>query len=212
MVQAAVLVQPVPDLAHLSLSKSQEKVFENAPRQINPSDRIALEAALSLQDENKLQLASLLLGAPEEERLLRETVALGSRRAVLVVDPCLSAADPLIVARLLAAALRRVDASLVFCGPGQVGPRVSEDLGFELCLDVESVLLEGEELTINDARVSLPALLCLSGGYSPRMASPIKIMKAAKTEIGRWDCVALGLDPAGMTPGALIRRTFLPYD
>ena len=211
MIQAAVLLQPVPDLAQLSVSRSQEKVFEKGPRQINPADRIALEAALTLQDKNQLEVNTLSVSAAEGEKLLRETLALGAKRAVLIHDTGIFFADPFVVARLLGAAVRRLEASLVFAGPGQFGARVSEELGWDLHLQVEAVSAEGEKLRVNESEAALPAVVCLSGGYSPRMANPIKIMKAVKAEILRWNLSALSQADIP-TPCSEIRRTYLPSD
>jgi electron transfer flavoprotein beta subunit len=212
MIQAAVLIQPVPDLAQLSASKSQEKVFEKGHRLINPSDRIALESALLLQDKNLLDVTTLCAAGSEGEKLLRETVALGSKKGCLINDERISRGDPFVIARALSSALRKLGVSLIFTGPGQVGPRLAEDLKANLCIGVESVSLEGGELKTGEGSIPLPAVLCVSGGFSPRMANAIKIMKAAKAEIVRWDVSALSLDPDSLEPGAQSRRSYFPND
>jgi electron transfer flavoprotein alpha/beta subunit len=197
--QAAVLIQPTPDLSQISVSKSQEKVFEKAPRRMNPSDRIALEAALLLQDKNQLEVTTLCLAGAEGEKILREALALGAKKGVLLSDGRLGAADPFVIARVLAAALRKLGAALIFAGPGQVGPRVAEEMKAGLLIDVNPV----------DPPLP-PAVRVVSGGFSPRMANPIKIMKAAKAEIIRWDLAALGLDADPPRSAVVMRRSYLP--
>jgi electron transfer flavoprotein alpha/beta subunit len=212
MIQAAVLIQPVPDLTQISVSKSQEKVFEKGSRLINPADRIALESALLLQDKNLLEVTTLCAAGPEGEKLLRETLALGSKRGCLIDDERISHGDPFVVARALAFALRKLNVPLVFAGPGQIGPRVSEEMKANLCIGVEAVSLDGGELKVGEDPIPLPAVLCVSGGFQPRMANPIKIMKAAKAEIVRWDVAALNLDPDSLETVAQSRRFYLPND
>ncbi|HET6371255.1 MAG TPA: hypothetical protein VFG95_08660 [Nitrospiria bacterium] len=212
MIQAAVLIQPIPDLTQISVSKSQEKVFEKGPRLINPADRIALEAALLLQDKNLLEVTTLCAAGLEGEKLLRESMALGSRRACLINNERIIHGDPFVIARALGSALRKLNVELIFTGPGQIGPRVSEETKASFCVGVEAVSLEGRELKVDERTILLPAVLCISGGFQPRMANPIKIMKAAKAEVVRWDATVLNLSSDSLVPGAQPRRFYLPND
>ena len=77
------------------------------------------------------------MDTPAATEVLRQALALGADRAVLLSDRRLGGADSLATARTLAAAIRRLGpVDLVLCGAwsyhgntGQVGPQLAELLG-----------------------------------------------------------------------------------
>lgn len=217
MIQAAVLIQPIPDLSQISISRSQEKVFEKGPRLMGPAGRIALEAGLVLQDKSQIEITTLSFAGLEEGKILRESLAMGSKNGTLIVDPWTEKNSslpvaPSLVAQVLSAALRKLKVSLVFTGPGQVGALVAEELKFRFGSCVETLQWEENRIIVNGQPVALPALLSVSGGFTPRMVNPIKIMKASKIELEKWDLPALGLSPDGMAASVKILRSYLQME
>ena len=82
---------------------------------LNDWDRFALEAALELRDAHGGEVVVLTVGAPEAEGALLACLAQGADRGVRIWDESIDP-EPLTVARVLAAAVRRERPDLVLCG------------------------------------------------------------------------------------------------
>lgn len=79
----------------------------------NPADLHAIEATLTLSDE----VWALSMGPPNAEAALREAVALGVTRAVLLCDRLWAGSDTWATSNALAAAICQLGgADLVLCG------------------------------------------------------------------------------------------------
>ena len=79
----------------------------------NPADLHAIEAALTLSDE----VWALSMGPPNAEAALREAVALGVTRAVLLCDRLWAGSDTWATSNALAAAICQLGgADVVLCG------------------------------------------------------------------------------------------------
>jgi electron transfer flavoprotein beta subunit len=70
---------------------------------LNPFDRPALEVALQLKEKHGGSVTAFSMGPPTAEAILRETLAAGADRAVLLSDPALAASDTLATATALCA-------------------------------------------------------------------------------------------------------------
>ena len=126
--RAVVLLKQVPDLRLGGVGVRADGTIDRAAAQpiTNPADLHALEAALQLADE----VCALSMGPPQAETTLRDALAVGAQRAVLVCDHLLAGSDTWATANALAAAVRWIgDVDLVLCGisaldgeTGQVGP------------------------------------------------------------------------------------------
>lgn len=107
MKRTIVCVKPVPDPKHW------DKVFmaqdtmtlkrEGIPSIINPLDKHALEVALSLREAKGGEVVLLSMAPPFAESTLREGLAMGADRAVLLSDPLFAGSDTLATAHILAA-------------------------------------------------------------------------------------------------------------
>ena len=120
-----VLVKPVPDLTQLSVSRAQGRVFEKSRRLMNPLDAPAVQAAVDAGTATALSVAH-----PDDTDGLRRALAMGAAEAVLVAHPDAREFDEAMVVGAILAA--RGDAERIVAGPGQVGPRLAEALGWEL--------------------------------------------------------------------------------
>lgn len=60
---------------------------------MNPDDKAGLEAALRLKDEYGAEVTVLTMGLPKAEEVLREAIAMGADKGVLVTDRVLGGAD-----------------------------------------------------------------------------------------------------------------------
>ena len=60
---------------------------------MNPDDKAGLEAALRLKDQYGAEVTVLTMGLPKAEDVLREAMAMGADKGVLVTDRVLGGAD-----------------------------------------------------------------------------------------------------------------------
>ena len=231
MLRLIVLIKPIPDLSNISISRSQEKIFEKGPRVMNPADLNALEAALKLKDQVPAEVLAISLARAEEEILLRKALAMGADAAYLASDPAFEEGDALTNTYVLGLAIRKLGHfDLLLCGhesedrrAGQIGPRLAEHLGLPHALAVTSVSIEGQKAIIEQQwngsqahQLSLPAMVCIKeDANSPRIGTAIRIIRASKEKIPVWGVGEIGADPVlcGRSGAAtLIRRTYFPNE
>ena len=60
---------------------------------MNPDDKAGLEAALRLKDQYGAEVTVVTMGLPKAEEVLREALAMGADKAILVTDRVLGGAD-----------------------------------------------------------------------------------------------------------------------
>ena len=60
---------------------------------MNPDDKAGLEAALRLKDQYGAEVTVLTMGLPKADDVLREALAMGADKAILVTDRVLGGAD-----------------------------------------------------------------------------------------------------------------------
>ena len=73
---------------------------------MNPDDKAGLEAALRLKDELGAEVTVITMGLPKAEEVLRETIAMGADKGVLVTDRVLGWADTCATSQTFAGAIR----------------------------------------------------------------------------------------------------------
>ena len=102
---------------------------------MNPDDKAGLEAALRIKDEYGAEVTVLTMGLPKADEVLREAMAMGADKGILVTDRVLGGADTWATSTTLAGALRNLDYDLIITGrqaidgdTAQVGPQISEHL------------------------------------------------------------------------------------
>jgi len=207
----AVLVKEVPDLeALVKVAEGGASVEVEKKRCLNFFDEIAVEAALRAKQADGGSVVAISAGGGTGTEALRRALAMGADGAFLVDDPALASADPLTVARALAAVCRREGFDLVLAGrqatddeAGLVGPMVAELLGIPCVIGVTAL-----EVQDGDARVSretdrgtevlrapLPVLLTAEKGLcEPRVPQVMGLMKAMKAQIPRLGLAELGVE------------------
>jgi electron transfer flavoprotein alpha subunit len=207
-VRAVVLVKQVPDLRASPVGLRPDGTIdrERAAAITNPADRHALEAALRLADE----VWALSMGPPQAEATLREALALGARRAVLLCDRALAGSDTWATANALAAAITHLGgADLVCCGTtaldgetGQVGPQVAARLGWPQATAVEDARLEEGGLVVRrvveggyeELRLPLPALVTVAEtGFAPHYPTLPDRRRAGRAAVERLGAAEAGI-------------------
>src|SRR5262249_51581439 len=129
-----VCIKWVPQLRALKFDRETRRlVREGVPGEVSAFDVRAIVGATALRERHGGEVVALTMGPPAATEGLRECLALGADRGVLLSDPALIGSDTLATARALAAAVKAEQADLVLLGrvsvdaeTGQVGPEMAE--------------------------------------------------------------------------------------
>jgi electron transfer flavoprotein beta subunit len=181
----------------------------------------ALETALQLRDRHGGSVVALSFGPPSAEEVLRKALAMTVDEAVLVTRDDERAADPLAVARVLAAAVRKrpaVDLVLVGresgdWGYGQTGGLLAEELGWP-CVSFVDQLEPGaapgsvrlrrqteDGWEVLEATVPLVLSITNSDQNVPRIPKTRDVMQSYRKPLVRWTLADLGLSGDRLGPG-----------
>ena len=126
---------------------------------LNPFDRPPLSVALMLKETHGGTITVVSMGPPVAEAALREAMAIGADRAVLLCDPALAGSDTLATAiALRAAATHLAPFDLLLFGmrsadsdTGQVGPQTAVLLDLPMVTGVIKVERTNAGLTVKRA-------------------------------------------------------------
>jgi electron transfer flavoprotein beta subunit len=167
---------------------------------ISDYDEYAIEEAIRTKEKHGGEIVSFTVGQASDDKILRGgCLALGVDRAVLITE---QAGDPLGIAKLLAAAIRKESLDVVFTGKStiddqnfQVGTMLAELLGWAHVTQVTALAFDGTTFTATrnmDAGVrqvvtgSLPAVItCEDGLNTVRYAKLPAIMAAKKKPLAQ---------------------------
>ena len=124
----------------------------------NPDDLNAVEAALVLKEQTGAEVVVVSMGPPPAEGMLREIIARGVDRAVLISGREFGGSDTYATSQIIAAAINKIgldEDDVVFCGrqaidgdTAQVGPQIAEKLGIPQVSYAAEITKEGKTLTI----------------------------------------------------------------
>ena len=169
---------------------------------MNPDDKAGLEAALRLKDEYGAEVTVLTMGLPKAADVLREAIAMGADKGILVTDRVLGGADTWATSTTIAGALRNLDYDLVITGrqaidgdTAQVGPQIAEHLGLPVISYTQELKIDGDKVIVKrqyDDRyhiveAKMPCLVtALAELNEPRYMTPGGIFDACKAEITTW--------------------------
>jgi electron transfer flavoprotein beta subunit len=190
--------------------------------ELNEWDDFSVEVALQLREaEGEGEVVVISVGDEEAEEGLRACLAKGADRARRIWDESLEGADPLAVARVLAAAVEPEAPDLVLCGVqssdgvhGATGvalaahlglPRVAvvKALDYDAASRSATVERELEGGLVELLRIELPALLTIQTGINEPRYANLRAIKQAKEKplevLGLGD---LGLDGDALTAAA----------
>jgi electron transfer flavoprotein beta subunit len=209
-----VCVKQIPDPANPGrLDPSTHNLVREGKLIMDDSDSYGIEMALQLVAKaggGEVTLVSMAAGG--EKTGLRNGLAMGSDRAILISDVALGGADALVTAKVLAAAIRRVGPDLVIAGTestdgytGTLPVQVAEFLGLPSVSFSKRVDIEGAKVTVerqtesgyDEVEVRLPALITVTAGIvEPRYPSFKGIMAAKNKPVEELDLAGLGLELA----------------
>ena len=132
-----VCIKQVPNTTEIKIDPITNTLKrDGVPSIINPDDKTAIEAALQLKEKHGATVTVITMGPGQAEKALREALAMGADEAFLLTDRAFAGSDTLATSTILAAAIKKLGADVVFCGrqaidgdTAQVGPQISEHLG-----------------------------------------------------------------------------------
>lgn len=226
-----VCIKQIFDPEMIKISRSQQAIDERGARKImNPPDRWALDAALRFKEADpSIEVIALSLGEPEVEDVLREALALGCDRAILLSDAAIVKARTAGLAQIIAAAIKRLrNVQLVMTGhmaldtgSGTLGPRLAIELGdWPVLLNVDQLRLEHGHVTglqyadekYYDSSYPLPAVATvLQTPEHPRYPHGAEIINAYRVRnVEIWSSLALGVDPTTLPAPTTGRQLRLP--
>ncbi len=208
-----VCIKQVPDAKDVRLDPKTNTLARDGVESImNPFDRHALEEAVRIREEQGGTVTALSMGPPQAEEVLREAIACGADRGVLVSDRAFAGADTWATSYTLARAIETLGSfDLILCGKqaidgdtAQVGPGLASrmNLPYVTCvqkrrqvddtgIEVERMMDDGYDVV----RLPLPALLTVVKDINePRVPSLKGKMKARKAEIPVLSAADIGAE------------------
>ena len=169
---------------------------------MNPDDKAGLEAALRLKDQYGAEVTVLTMGLPKAEDVLREAMAMGADKGILVTDRVLGGADTWATSTTIAGAIRNLDYDIIITGrqaidgdTAQVGPQIAEHLGIPVISYAEGIEVDGDSVIVKRQyedrhhmlKAKMPVLItALSELNEPRYMTPGGIFDACDAEITTW--------------------------
>lgn len=211
MMKIVVCIKQVPDTTEVRIDPVKGTLIRDGVRSImNPEDKNALEGALTLKDTDGAHVTVITMGPPQAEQVLREAMAMGADEGVLISDRAFAGADTLATSYVLAEAIRKLEADIVFAGrqaidgdTAQVGPEIAEHLDMPQITYVEEVEIVGEELKVQRSwedgydiiRVKTPVLLTAIKELNfPRYMNVKNIFQIFSKDIIKWNADDLNCD------------------
>ena len=169
---------------------------------MNPDDKAGLEAALRLKDQYGAEVTVITMGLPKAEDVLREALAMGADKAILVTDRVLGGADTWATSQTLAGAIRNLEYDLIITGrqaidgdTAQVGPQISEHLDIPVISYAQDIKIEDNYVIVQRQyddryhvlKAQMPCLVTALGEMNePRYMTPGGIFDACDAEITVW--------------------------
>ena len=229
-----VLVKQVPDTTDVKLDpKTGNLIREGIESIINPDDRHAIEAAVSLKEKYGGKVVALSMGPPQAIDAISEAMGMGVDEGILLSDRAFAGADTWATSFTLGKAIEKIgEFDLLICGrqaidgdTAQIGPQVAD------YLDLPQVTYVFEIQEIRENRITvkrkledgyeiieshLPAVLTVIGELNqPRYPLVGRLIEACeeKAKIKVWNAADLGVqvNEVGLA-GSLthVIKTFAP--
>ena len=181
----------------------------NVKMAMNPFDEIAVEQALRIKEAGQAdEIVLVSIGLSQSQETIRTGLAMGADRGIYI--EAAQDIEPLAVAKLLKAVVKKEKPGLVICGKqaidddsNQTGQMLSALLGWAQATFASGVELGSEKAKIirevdgglEHIEVVLPAVITVDLRLNePRYASLPNIMKAKKKPIDSLSADELGVD------------------
>lgn len=211
-----VCVKQIPDPASPGSLDANNNLDRSGKLVIDDSDMYGVEMALQLVHAAGGGEVALVSMAPNGETAgLRTALAMGADKAVLVSDDALRGSDALTTAKVLAAAIKRVEAiDLILAATestdgytGTTPVQIAELLGLPSVTFAKHIEVDGPtalvqrqtEAGYDEVTCPLPALVTVTAGVvEPRYPSFKGIMAAKGKPLDQVTVADLGFDPSSV--------------
>lgn len=178
VVCAKQIPDPEAPLSDVSVDTDNLEVIVDAPQVISPFDENALEAAIQLKEEVGGTVTVLSMGKKVSDSVLRKTLAAGADKLILLEDTSFEKLDSHSTAKVLAAAIKKIDScDLILTGrqagdwdSGQVGLIMAEMLGLPCMSLARKIEVEDGNVIVKKTvpegyervKAQMPALITVS--------------------------------------------------
>jgi len=210
--KVAVCVKQIPDPATpYRLEEGTNWLVRPAEQILDDTDRYGVEMGLQIAQSNEGTVTLVSMGPAGNGQGLRQALAMGADRAILIEDDSLRGSDALTTARMLAAAMKDEGFDLVIAGTestdgysGVVPQMISELLGVPALTYATNVEIGDGSVTIHRQTAAgydvvttdLPAVVSVTAGVvEPRYPTFKGIMEAKKKPIENRSLGDLDTEP-----------------
>jgi electron transfer flavoprotein beta subunit len=213
MINIVVCLKQVPMVTELPWDEKSGRLRRDlATGMINRACKHALEAALQIKEKFGANVTALTMGPPAAEEVLREALAMGVNRGILISDKRFAGSDTFATSLVLAAVIKKEcpQYDLILCGSyssdsetAQVGPQLAEELDLPATAYAENLEIKNQTLRVRrlvdnfreTLEMEFPALVTISmERYLPRYTSLAGLENAfAEGNISVYDAGALGI-------------------
>jgi electron transfer flavoprotein beta subunit len=206
-----VCVKQIPDPAAPQSFDASNNLNRSGKLILDEADTYGVEMALQLVDKaGGGEVTVVSMGSASDVAGLRNALAMGATKAVIVSDDSLRGSDALSTAKVLAKAISRDSFDLVLAATessdgytGTTPVQVAELLGLPSITFAKAVTIDGTTVKVSrqteagydEVTAPLPALVTVTAGVvEPRYASFKGIMAAKSKPLETLSVIDLGLD------------------
>jgi len=210
--KVVVCVKQIPDPATpYKIEEGTGWLIRPEDQILDDTDRYGVEMGLQIAQANEGTVTLVSMGPAGNSQGIRQALAMGADKAVIVDDSPLRGSDALTTARVLAAAIEAEGFDLVIAGTestdgysGVVPQMVAELLDVPALTYATKVETTGDTVTINRQTAagydvvssSLPAVVSVTAGVvEPRYPTFKGIMDAKKKPVETQTLAGLGVEP-----------------
>jgi electron transfer flavoprotein beta subunit len=205
-----VLVKQIPDPNNPYQLDGNRLKRAGVQNVLDPGDEFGVEAGLKLVEGTEGEVTVVSMGPASAMEAIRKALSMGAAKGILVTDDSLAGADALVTARVLAAAIKKVEGvELVIAGvestdgsSGVLPGMIAELLDMPQVTFAKHIELKDSRLVVNRQTVAgydvveaaLPAVLSVTAGVNePRYPTFKGIMQAKSKPVDQLTVADLGL-------------------
>jgi len=205
-----VCIKQVPNVREVSWDPDTGNLIRTGlPSVINPNDKNAVEAALSLKEKHGGSVTIISMGPPQVDESLREALSMGADSAIQLTDKEFAGADCWATSYTLGQAVRKIGRwDLILTGveamdgnTAQVGPEVAKCLDIPLLSYARSLEVSDKKIRVSQKlgdltrvlEAPLPALVTVDReANQPRVAPMDCVLECYEKVIPVWTAEDLG--------------------
>ena len=219
-----VCIKQVPEIALVRVDSSEGVILPEGHGSMNPFDEYAVEEGLRIKEKHGGTVTVLSCGGDSSIACLRDALALGADRAILLTDAAFTGSDGVALGAILAAAVKKIggvdiclfgknavdtDRSVV---PGATAGKLGwpQVLFVKKFASVENGAVQAIRMTEDGSdtvTAPLPAVFSVVKEINePRLPSLKGKMKSKSAPVDKWSATDLSIDPNTVGPNSAVKR------